>query len=71
MDRIPSGRCENEFHVYPWSSKLLKPCNSLEVKSMMFDPNEEIESGTSGEWIADAICVGDNVVVINESGTNE
>jgi hypothetical protein len=31
----------------------------------MFDPNEEVECGTSGEWIADAVCVGDNVVVIH------
>jgi hypothetical protein len=37
---------------------------------MMIDPNEEIENGTSGEWIVDAICVGDNIVVVvdNEKG---
>ncbi len=38
---------------------------------MMFDPDEEIKNGTSGEWIANAICVGDNVAIINESETDE
>jgi hypothetical protein len=51
--------------------KKLKPCNSLKAKSMMFDLDEEIESGTRGEWIADAVCIGDNVVIIAESETDE
>ncbi len=38
---------------------------------MMFDLDEEIESGTSVEWITNAVCVGDNVDVITKSGTNE
>ncbi len=38
---------------------------------MMFDLDEEIESGTHGEWIVDAVCIGDNVVIIAESETNE
>jgi hypothetical protein len=38
---------------------------------MMFDLNEEIKSGTSGEWITNAVCVGDNVAVIAKSETNE
>jgi hypothetical protein len=71
MDRIPSERCKNELHVRPWSLKRMKPCNSLEVRNMMFDPDEEIKNGTSGEWIANAICVGDNVAIINESETDE
>jgi hypothetical protein len=51
--------------------KRLKPCNSLEAKNMMFDLDEEIKSGTRGEWIANAVCIGDNVVIIVESETNE
>jgi hypothetical protein len=71
MDRIPSERCENELHGCPCSLKSIKPCNSLEVRSMMFDPDEEIENGTNGEWIANAICVGDNVAIIVEIEIDE
>jgi hypothetical protein len=38
---------------------------------MMFDLNEEIDSGIGGEWIANVIWVGDNVDVIVESGIDE
>ncbi len=31
----------------------------------MFDLDEDMECGTGGEWIANAVCVGDNVVVIH------
>ncbi len=37
----------------------------------MFDLDEEIERGIGGEWIANVVCVEDNVVVIIESGTYE
>ncbi len=37
----------------------------------MFDLNEEVECGTGGEWIANVVCVGDNVVVIANNETNE
>jgi len=37
----------------------------------MFDPNEKVESGIGGEWIANAICIGNNVVVITNNNTNE
>jgi hypothetical protein len=55
MDRIPGERCKNKLHVCPWSLKRFEPCNSLEVRSMMFDLNEEIDSGIGGEWIANVI----------------
>jgi hypothetical protein len=29
----------------------------------LYDLDEEVEAGMGGEWIADALCVGDNVVV--------
>ncbi len=38
---------------------------------MMFDLNEEIESGINGEWITNVVCVGDNVAVIAKSKTDE
>jgi hypothetical protein len=38
---------------------------------MIFDMDEKIKSGTSGEWIVDVVCVGDNVVIIPKSGTYE
>jgi hypothetical protein len=31
---------------------------------MIFDMDEKIKSGTSGEWIVDVVCVGDNVAII-------
>jgi hypothetical protein len=33
--------------------------------------DEKIKSGTSGEWIVDVVCVGDNVVTITKNGTYE
>ncbi len=29
----------------------------------MYDPNEEIEVGTEGEWIANNLHLGDNVTI--------
>jgi hypothetical protein len=70
IDRILDERCDNELLVHPWSLKRLKPCNSLEVKNMMIDPNEEINNGKGGEWIVGVVCVGDTIVLVadNENG---
>jgi hypothetical protein len=37
---------------------------------MMINPNEEIKNGMSHELIVDAVCVGDNIVLVvdNENG---
>jgi hypothetical protein len=48
IDRICNESCENELHVHTWSLKTLKPSNNANVKNMMLDPNEEIESGIDG-----------------------
>jgi hypothetical protein len=32
-----------------WTLKRLKPCNSLEVRNIMFDLDEEVECGIGGE----------------------
>jgi hypothetical protein len=32
-----------------WTLKRPKPCNSLEVRNIMFDPNEKVECGIGGE----------------------
>jgi hypothetical protein len=37
----------------------------------MFDLDEETESGNGGEWIVNAVYVGDNVVVIVKSEIDE
>jgi hypothetical protein len=33
----------------------------------LYDSNDEIEAGTGGEWIADALCIRDNVAVRAQS----
>ncbi len=71
INRSPEESCDNEFHVHPWTLKRLKPCNNLEVKNIMFDLDEEMECGIGGEWIANLICVGDNVAMIADNETNE
>jgi len=43
----------------------------VEVKNMMIDFDEEIESDTSGEWIVDGVYVGNNVFIITDNETNE
>ncbi len=70
INRIFGERCDNELHVHLWSLKRLKPCNSLEVRNMMINPNEEMKNGMSHELIVDAVCVGDNIVLVvdNENG---
>jgi len=50
IHRIGDGSCENELHVPSWTLKRFKPGNSLEVKNIMLDLDEEIESSTGGEW---------------------
>jgi hypothetical protein len=39
----------------------LKAKNSCEVREIMYDPNEEIEASTKGEWIVDNLHLGDDV----------
>jgi hypothetical protein len=56
--------------VKAWSLKRLKPLNTTNVKNMMYDSKEEIEARLVGEWIADVVQIGDNVVLTN-NGTNE
>ncbi len=38
---------------------------------MMIGFDEEIKSGIDGEWIANCVYVGDNIVVIADNETNE
>jgi hypothetical protein len=71
INRGSKERCENELHVHPRTLKRLKPCDNLEDRIIMFDLNEEVECGIGGEWIANVVCVGDNVVVIANNETNE
>jgi hypothetical protein len=71
VNRIANGICEDELDVSPWSLKKFRPNNSVVVSNMMLDPYEEIECGTSGEWIFDVVCVGDNVIIIANMNTNE
>ncbi len=71
IDRIPNGKCKNELHVPTWTLKRIKLTNSVEVRNMMIDLDEEIDNSTSGEWIAYGVYVGDNVAVIIDSETNE
>jgi len=64
-------KCDSKSHVTPWSLQKLKPFNSLKVREITYDLNEEIEYGNGGELIADAVLVGDNIVVKVGGSSNE
>jgi hypothetical protein len=51
--------------------KRLKPLNTTYVKNMMYDSEKEVEARLGGEWIANVVHIGDNVVVHANNGTNE
>jgi hypothetical protein len=55
--------CENNEHVLKWTLTRLKLKNSLEVRQMMYDFDEEIEVGTSGEWIVKYLVPIDNAAI--------
>jgi hypothetical protein len=43
----------------------------MEVREMMFDPNEEIEIVMGGKWIIDVVCIEENVVFICDNDMDE
>jgi hypothetical protein len=53
--------------VKAWSLKRLKPFNISNVKDMMYDFEEEVETKLGGEWIAYVVQIGDNVNGIDET----
>jgi len=69
MGRDLEIQCVNKNHVPEWILMCLRPKNTLEVRDIMYDPNEEIEVGTGGEWITDNLHPGDNVAILTT--TNE
>jgi hypothetical protein len=59
--------CDNKEHVPNWTLTRLKPKNNSERRQMMYDPDEEIEVRTSGEWIADNLALGDNIATLSDN----
>jgi hypothetical protein len=41
----------------------LRPKNTLKVWDIMYEPNEDIEASTGGEWIVDNLYPCDNVAI--------
>ena len=54
--------CYQIDHVPDFTLHRLRPKASFQARRL-YDADEEIEAGTGGEWIADGLCVGDNVAV--------
>jgi hypothetical protein len=69
MGRDPETQCVNKDHVPEWILTHLRLKNTLEVRDIMYDPNEKIEVGIRGEWIADNLHPCDNVAI--PTTTNE
>jgi hypothetical protein len=67
LDGSPKLGCENKEHVSNWTLTRLKPKNTLEVRQMMYDSNEEFEVGTSGEWFVKYLVPGDNVAIPSDT----
>jgi len=63
MGRDFETHCVNKDHVPKWILIYLRPKNILEVRDIMYDPNEDIEAGIGGEWIVDNLHPGDNVAI--------
>jgi hypothetical protein len=49
-------------HVQGWLLHRLNPRVSTQVRQF-YDQDDEVEASSGGEWIADGLCVGDNVAV--------
>lgn len=71
VDRNAELLCEALHHVPEWSLKRLKPLNTTDVRSMMYDFKEEFEARSGGEWIVEVVQVGDNVVICANNFTYE
>jgi hypothetical protein len=69
MDGDPSSECVNKKHVLEWILIWLRAKNTLEMRELMYDLNEDIEVGSWGEWIAENLCQSDNIIV--PTTTNE
>jgi hypothetical protein len=63
MDGNLKLECVNNAHVPNWTLTRLKLKNSLEVRQIMYNSDDEIEVRTGGEWITNSLAHGDNVVV--------
>ncbi len=63
FDKNPKIECINKDHVSKWTLARLRPRSSLEVREMMHNSNEEIETTSKGEWIANNLRPGDNVTI--------
>jgi hypothetical protein len=63
MDGDPSSECVSKEHVLEWALTWLRAKNTLEVKDLMYDLNENIEVGSWSEWIAENLCPSVNVIV--------
>jgi hypothetical protein len=57
-----SYSCHQADHVQEWKLYRLSPRLPTQARTL-YDSNNEIEAGTGGEWIADALCIGDNITV--------
>ncbi len=53
----------NKDHVHEWILTCLRLKNTLEVRDIMYDLNEEIEANTRGEWIVDNLHPSNDVVI--------
>jgi hypothetical protein len=58
-------------HVPWWTFARLRPLNTFIVWSTMHDDNHEIEFGIGGKQMANDLVIGNNVIVVCESSTNE
>jgi hypothetical protein len=52
--------------VQEWKLYRLSPRLPTQAQTL-YDSNNEIEAGKGGEWIVDALCIGDNVAVKAQS----
>jgi hypothetical protein len=63
MGKDPETQCVNKDHVSEWILMCLRLKNILEVRDIIYVPNEEIEVGIGGEWIANNLHPGGNVAI--------
>jgi hypothetical protein len=61
-----SYNCHQADHVQEWKLYRLSPRLPTQARTL-YDLNNKIEASTGGEWIVDALYIGDNVVVRAQS----
>lgn len=62
--------CHQKSHVGQWSLRRLKPQSSSQVR-LLYDSDEEVQAGSGGESIAEAVSIGNNVAVRAHSVDDE